>query len=179
MSYWGEGMPESASAQFESHFLGMVSRQTGALEPDVRQVLRQLLQATISQHSCLPLASLDPTLIQKLRDHPIVGTEHIKKPIILHHDKLYLAKFFEVEKEVAERISAKNHSLPIADIQRLTVQLNARFGDEPGNQQKLAALLATTRNLAIITGGPGTGKTSTVVKILSILLENHLLGSPL
>jgi exodeoxyribonuclease V alpha subunit len=173
MSCWGDGVAEAASAQFESHFLRMVSRQTGALEPDVRQVLRQLLQATITQHSCLPVASLDPTLIQKLRDHPIVGTELIKKPIILHHDKLYLAKFFEVEKEVAERISAKNHAQPVADIQRLAVQLDARFGDEPGNQQKLAALLATTRNLAIITGGPGTGKTSTVVKILSILLENQ------
>ena len=45
------------------------------------------------------------------------------------------------------------------------------WGDAEHNRQKLAAFLAIARKLAVITGGPGTGKTSTVVKILDILLE--------
>ena len=38
--------------------------------------------------------------------------------------------------------------------------------------QRLAALVATRRGLTVISGGPGTGKTSTVRRILTLLLED-------
>ncbi|WP_263078768.1 exodeoxyribonuclease V subunit alpha [Endozoicomonas sp. Mp262] len=39
------------------------------------------------------------------------------------------------------------------------------------NWQKISAALATTRNFSVISGGPGTGKTTTVTRLLALLVE--------
>lgn len=39
------------------------------------------------------------------------------------------------------------------------------------NWQKVAAAVALTRRFAVISGGPGTGKTTTVTKLLAALIE--------
>ncbi|RQM54239.1 exodeoxyribonuclease V subunit alpha [Aeromonas caviae] len=44
------------------------------------------------------------------------------------------------------------------------------------NGQKLAAATAAARPFAVISGGPGTGKTTTVAKLLAILVETGLQG---
>ncbi|MBL0451316.1 exodeoxyribonuclease V subunit alpha [Aeromonas caviae] len=44
------------------------------------------------------------------------------------------------------------------------------------NGQKLAAAMAAARPFAVISGGPGTGKTTTVAKLLAILVETGLQG---
>ncbi|RMU25116.1 exodeoxyribonuclease V subunit alpha, partial [Pseudomonas avellanae] len=64
---------------------------------------------------------------------------------------------------------------PDAPPEDLPQRLNALFG--PANSapdaiidwQKLACALATRRAFSIITGGPGTGKTTTVVRLLALL----------
>ena len=45
------------------------------------------------------------------------------------------------------------------------------------NGQKLAAAMAAARPFAVISGGPGTGKTTTVAKLLAILVETGLQGA--
>ena len=78
---------------------------------------------------------------------------------MLSGSRLYLSRFYHYEQTVAEIICAMNRPLETADSPLLQEKLDEEFGDSPGNSQKLAALLALTRRLAIITGGPGTGKT--------------------
>lgn len=164
-------MAELPGALFEKHFIHLIGSKTGQIEPSVRRLMAQLVTATINQHSCLDLAGVDPGLKQQLRAEASVGGPGDEKPFILSHDKLYLSRFYHYESDVAALISARNMALDIPDADLLATKLQQHFGDAEHNRQKLAAFLAITRKLAVITGGPGTGKTSTVVKILDILLQ--------
>ena len=164
-------MSELHGALFEHHFLRLISSKTGQIAPGARRLMAQLVTATVNQHSCLDLTRVDPALVQQLRAEASVGGPEDEKPFVLSHNKLYLSRFYHYESEVAALIHARNEALDILDANLVAQKLEQHFGATEHNRQKLAAFLAIARKLAIITGGPGTGKTSTVVKILDILLE--------
>jgi len=93
-------------------------------------------------------------------------------PLVLvsHNQKTFLQSrlLFETEQEIARRILelAKGES-PCPDLEK---QLTAIFpGAKPGDKQVAAARTAASRNLTLITGGPGTGKTYTLARILALL----------
>lgn len=161
-------MNESAAAWFETSFQDLLGTSR---TPEVSQVIRQLCRATINQHSCLIVES--PELRTRLSEQAVIGSPQDNTPLILSEDRLYLARFYHYEREVAEAISQRNSARKVLDPDALSARLDHYFGVETDNRQKLAALMALTRNLAIITGGPGTGKTSTVVKFLNLLLEEN------
>lgn len=76
--------------------------------------------------------------------------------------------FFEAEKQIAARL----HQLVTAPAGNIQADFLIKYFPEPGEQRE-AAVLALSRNLAIITGGPGTGKTYTLARILATLLETR------
>ena len=158
---------------FEHDFLSFLARKTARFDPASYKILSTLVNSAINQHSCILLDQEAQSNIDLLASHPAVGPPGEKTPIILDGNRLYLARFYQFEKMVAAAISQKNREIDTPDADWLRTQLDARFGTEAGNQQKLAALIALTRSLTIITGGPGTGKTSTVVNLLHILLEQN------
>ncbi|HET9046254.1 MAG TPA: exodeoxyribonuclease V subunit alpha, partial [Casimicrobiaceae bacterium] len=60
---------------------------------------------------------------------------------------------------------------PLRDVPPAAIDaLHTQFSHGNAFGQKLAAALALLRNLAIVSGGPGTGKTTTVVKLMACLL---------
>jgi len=63
----------------------------------------------------------------------------------------------------------------------LTAPPSPPAADDAPDMQRVAARTAATRRLCVISGGPGTGKTSTVVKILALLAEQRARegGAPL
>ena len=158
-------MNEAAPQWFENHFLSMLGIHR---EEAIRPVIQQLIRTTVNQHSCLQIT--DSELQTRLISHKIVGEPGEATPLILDHDHLYLARFYKFEHEVARLIITRNRGIEGVDKKALRTGLEREFGAVEHDRQKLAALLALTRQLCIITGGPGTGKTSTVVKILSLLL---------
>jgi exodeoxyribonuclease V alpha subunit len=74
--------------------------------------------------------------------------------------------FFEAEKKIASRLLALNSQ---ASTTCPSQNLVDYFSEE--GPQREAAKLALDRNLAIITGGPGTGKTYTLARIIALLLD--------
>lgn len=104
-----------------------------------------------------------------------VGSGLENTPLVLEDDRLYLKRYWGYEEEVARGFLQRGRAacLPVDD--RLLAEGLARcFPSAPGcdnDGQRLAALVAMLRPLALITGGPGTGKTTTVAMILALLAE--------
>lgn len=101
-----------------------------------------------------------------------VSDGSITTPIVLQQQRLYLQRMWQSEGEVAAFISSDSPPRAIEELQLRTI-LDRLFGeaaDEP-DWQKIAAAVAATRRIAIISGGPGTGKTTTVAKLLSALVQ--------
>ena len=87
-------------------------------------------------------------------------------------DRLYLYRYFSYERRLAASLQARVGHVGAAPSDELRRQLDRLFaanaqspGDRP-DWQKLAAALAWRGRLTIISGGPGTGKTTTVAKLL-------------
>ncbi len=93
-------------------------------------------------------------------------------PLILDGERLYLARYQAYEQQLAERLLALSAERPAVDEVLLSESL-ARlfaFNQQQPDWQRLAAAQAVRRRLAVISGGPGTGKTTTVVRLLAALL---------
>lgn len=123
-----------------------------------------------------------------LAEHPAVRTlqwqedeeNHEGKPLVLvqaDRPQLYLHRYWQVEGRVAEGL-AKRGAVDQPSPEGLRPVLDALY---PGSNdidatdwQKVACALAAYQPFSIITGGPGTGKTTTVVRLLATLTSLHL-----
>lgn len=94
-------------------------------------------------------------------------------PLCLDGDRLYLYRYWFYEQQVATRLRAMlNTEKDFASIPLLRPIIDTLFVmDEHNPWPRLAAALALNNRLLMITGGPGTGKTTTVTRILALLLE--------
>ncbi|MCF8054935.1 MAG: exodeoxyribonuclease V subunit alpha [Deltaproteobacteria bacterium] len=110
-----------------------------------------------------------------LAKNPTVATQGEYRPLVLVGDKLlYLHRFWSYEQEVAtffrERIQREE---PLAEehllrAQALMQQFFPASSDVVIDWQKAAVALSLLRNTVVISGGPGTGKTTTVAKIIAL-----------
>lgn len=115
------------------------------------------------------------TWIKSLSKSPVIGKPGEFKPLVLDNkNRLYLYRYWEYQETLANLLKEKIESRPgIADISLLKKGLNKYFPDnlQKTNWQKIAAFAALTRNFCVISGGPGTGKTTTISKILALIYE--------
>lgn len=129
----------------------------------------QFPQDAVTPIICPPLE----TWCQQLRAATVVGVTGEFKPLILHNNYLYFYRYWQYEQQLAHYIRQHLHPADAVDVPRLEQGLQRLFATSDALQQ-LAARRAVEHNFCIISGGPGTGKTSTVVKILALLLEQDL-----
>lgn len=117
-------------------------------------------------------------LVETLRASDVVGPVGTEAPLILDHaNRLYLGRYWWFEEEVAEALRARA-GLPEPewlDQERLKASLERMFPSDSAetNWQRVAAAIAVLRRFAVISGGPGTGKTHTVTGILALLVEQR------
>ncbi|WP_269935632.1 exodeoxyribonuclease V subunit alpha [Serratia liquefaciens] len=121
------------------------------------------------------LAAGQPNLTewqQRLSASAAVGDGSTAMPMVLQQQRLYLQRMWQNEGEVAEFISGDSLHQPVEEAELRTIldQLFGEASDEP-DWQKIAAAVAATRRIAVISGGPGTGKTTTVAKLLAALVQ--------
>lgn len=169
----------------------------GEYDPDVLLAASLASQATFKKHVCLDLESIAgkplsgmrhggevircPEISKwrdKLKICPAVGDPGSRAPLILDdRNRLYLYRYWEYEQVLGREILEKiNGNLNPVDVPRLLDSLERLFpgsGDTGMDMdpQRIAGIVSCLRNFCIITGGPGTGKTTTVAKILALLLE--------
>ncbi|MCC7413195.1 MAG: exodeoxyribonuclease V subunit alpha [Gammaproteobacteria bacterium] len=149
-------------------------------------------RATAAGHVCVGLGALAGRLVvagedpgvrapalgawrERLLASRVCGGPGACTPLVLDaSDRLYLQRYWRYEDEVAEALLGRAAGDPEAvDLDRLGADLARLFpagGDTGGGAQKIAAAVAVLKRLAIVSGGPGTGKTSTVIRVLAALL---------
>lgn len=113
----------------------------------------------------------------RLRASRLVGMPGDYAPLILDEcHRLYLARYWRYERMLAADLLARA-AMPCGDVElpRLRADLDILFGAAGGEPdwQRAAAEKAVLRRLCVISGGPGTGKTSTVVRILAALQMHY------
>jgi exodeoxyribonuclease V alpha subunit len=176
----------------ERALVDSLRRLDPAAEPLVLASAALLCTALDQGDVCLPLARLAgqrpwpehsfclPALAEwqaRLAASPLVGAEGDFTPLILQAGRLYLARYQAYERQLAEQLLSRAADLPTVDEAQLSASLtrlfafNAATSDGQPDWQRLAAAQAVRRKLAVISGGPGTGKTTTVVRLLAALLE--------
>jgi exodeoxyribonuclease V alpha subunit len=102
-----------------------------------------------------------------------VGRPGDYTPLVLDAaGRLYLHRSWDSERRVAEGILSRSALLP-ADAAALAAGLDRYFPPTAGEDdlQREAALASLTRRFTVISGGPGTGKTTTVTRIMALLVE--------
>ena len=87
-------------------------------------------------------------------------------------ERLYLRRAWNAEQSIREHI-LQRINLSIAEPVDLRHQLDALFGTET-SMQRIACEVAAKNHITLITGGPGTGKTTTVVKLLALLIATSI-----
>ena len=133
---------------------------------EVEPVLPRLFQALADGDSCIALAKHEQARLHEAK--PIVGgPQQASTPLIQFADKLTLGRVWQLEAEIASHLHRL--SRPVNPEQDLSGLLQTLFDGQSSSEQQQAAALACVNQLAIITGGPGTGKTTTVAKLLCLL----------
>ena len=119
---------------------------------------------------------LDPW-IERLSASSIVSRAEFfdpSKPLVLSGERLYLTRYFLHEAAVIERIRERlSETLPVGDPARIRNTIERLYSPlHPDSiRQRLAVALALSCRLCVVTGGPGTGKTTAILRLLAVLIE--------
>jgi exodeoxyribonuclease V alpha subunit len=124
-----------------------------------------------------------PELLDLLAKSRLVGSgragEEPRPLVLTGGHRLYLHRYFHYEQRLTESLRERAAVSMDVDESVLRASLARLFDEEGasiprqrgGEKQRLAALMVALRGFAVISGGPGTGKTYTVAKVLALLQE--------
>ncbi len=159
------------------------------IQPQLKALIRNLSASLSKGHSCIP--------VSKEQQHWLtesgLATGEGNSPLILEDSRLYFHRYWHYETRLAEQLKYKvknspqeainietllDHYFPVENtISENTIFENDSSSEEGNlrntetNWQRLAAKHVAEQLFSIIIGGPGTGKTTTVLKILALLQE--------
>ncbi len=108
--------------------------------------------------------------LQALHGSKMVGDGEANSPIVLENDRrLYLGKYWDLQRRLVKAVRARiDQPGTIVPDEELLKKGIERWFEPPGdetNWQKVAGATALLKNFSVISGGPGTGKTTTVVTV--------------
>ncbi|KVK89945.1 AAA family ATPase [Burkholderia sp. MSMB1498] len=182
--------------------IGMLSRRLGAPAAAARWAARAAFaasRATAAGHVCVSLRALAQRYDEPFDDvrdalaaSGVTAFDAIARggecPLVVDRDaRLYLARYFEYETRLASALVARSRLAGDASSggagglasdapDALGERLARYFGPQKErgvDWQRVAALVALTGRVTIVSGGPGTGKTTTVVGVIACLLDAH------
>jgi len=169
-----------APREIDQHFADFLCNLAGAENNELNRAARAVINAVGKGHICVRLADIAEqeevgSLASLLRATKVVGSPGQFTPLVLdENDRLYLYRYWKYEQELAKMLRERAAGRPDVDIPMLRHGMDRIFGEKEEKDtdwQRVAAAAAVRSRFCVVSGGPGTGKTSTVVKIIALLIE--------
>jgi exodeoxyribonuclease V alpha subunit len=178
--------PELEIDFIDQHFAALMNRLAKVPSPELELAAKLVSNFRARGDVCLPLRNVTPAeaekmgctevpalknWVRKLRSSGVVGDPGEFAPLILDRsERLYLQRYWRYEDELGRNLQARlRERLPREfDLAHLAHSIAELFPD-PSDLQKVAAFVAATSRLCVISGAPGTGKTRTIVLICALL----------
>lgn len=175
------GDPPSRLAMLAGATLARL-HEAGGGEPAAGAVLaavgRALWQASSEGHACIDVGGQDEAALAASPTVDVVpramagapaGGFDARRPLVLDGGKLYPQRFWAAETRLAAGLLRHAQFAPLAEPARIAATLDEAFGSggtaEP-DMQRRAVELGLTRRLLLLSGGPGTGKTTTLARLI-------------
>ncbi|WP_416192611.1 exodeoxyribonuclease V subunit alpha [Neisseria sp. CCUG12390] len=136
----------------------------------VAPYVEDLFNALQSGHSFIRVSDEEAATLK--RAPSVVGFDG-QKPLVLNGRRLFLGRLWQLEHDLAVEIK-RLATATVADVDWLQAAQNLQnwFPEAGSEGQRDAAGLALLQAFMLITGGPGTGKTTTVAKLLGLICDN-------
>ncbi|MCB1858337.1 MAG: exodeoxyribonuclease V subunit alpha [Gammaproteobacteria bacterium] len=177
--------------ELDYHFANVLCRISAKPSPELALAAALTSKATAEGHICLDLAQIAGSAlgasglilaprwenwVRQLRASGLVGGPGEFFPLVLDcQGRLYLHRYWAYQDQVARELRRRGlQVMDGVDRKRLGNGLDKLFPQAAKtgvDWQKIAAATAILRNLTIISGGPGTGKTRTVARVLALLRQ--------
>ena len=130
----------------------------------------ELFLANLDKFKVIPFADF----LKTLNDCEVIGSEQDDKPLLISRNRLYLRRYFNYERKIAAYIVTKSKKTVSQELlSKAALMLNLLFPSTQDSSdidwQKVAAAMPILSYFSVISGGPGTGKTTTVLRILLLL----------
>jgi exodeoxyribonuclease V alpha subunit len=183
---WQDGLEEADQKALALLVLAsLVTQSRGSTRLPVRgaagrAVLEKLIAGLVPQGEVAGHLTRIVRLIEQCGAPDILGGPEDRRPLLVEGDHLYHEKLLRAEVRFAESMADRLSNVPApafdpARVDEALADVLARpamVGDRPielSTEQRRAVLAAAARPLSVVSGGPGTGKTSIVVSILRVL----------
>ncbi|MDE3130049.1 MAG: exodeoxyribonuclease V subunit alpha [Acidobacteriota bacterium] len=153
------------------HVANTLGRLAEVTDPAVLRCVALAVAAARQGHAFFELDREDAELMRATV--ALVGAEADRPaPLRLVGTRLYLDRYWREERRLAAALLSRNRMrTAVGDLATLGAALGDAFPDERFVEQRTAAAVALLRDLAVIAGGPGTGKTTTVARIVELVQE--------
>jgi len=163
------------------HVATRLGELSGTRDDDVRLGVALAVRATRQGSVCVDLAALardgdDADLpwppadgwLDRVAASPLAAASVVR----VEGGQLYLDRYWREEGQVRDDLVARvTAPAPTTDEPRLLARAEALFPGEGYAEQRAAALSAVRQWTTVLTGGPGTGKTTTVAGVLALLAD--------
>ncbi|GAA1614317.1 exodeoxyribonuclease V subunit alpha [Actinoplanes couchii] len=175
------------------HVASRIGSLTGETDETVRLAAALAVRALRMGSVCVDLATVSGTVaildagelpwpepaawLDACARSPMVSRDGTPgRPLRLANGLLYLDRYWREEESIRRQLQQRATDPPAADLTRLRADLDRLF-DASSCRQRLAAAVSTLRWVSVLAGGPGTGKTTAVARMLAVLRAQP--GGPL
>lgn len=167
--------------------LAVRALRAGSVCIDLRTIADAVFADTAADDATaqLDVSSLDwpdpQRWLADCRDSPLVATEGEPdgRPLRINDDLLYLERYWRQEESVRRQLQHRSSAAPpTVDLDRLRTGLariftSAGLAEGEPDLQRRAAAMSVLRWVSVLAGGPGTGKTTTVARLIALLHDQH------